>query len=132
MSKKTMPPIKSLTHTGPTARAGLSLSELIGRPFLSDDEAVAAFLGGTNSGEAKAAAKARLEKDIADWRKGQRAGHPDLDIAESLARKIMAEEGFGARKASEISSVELAQDGVDVRAGSIEQRLKRKKQGKKL
>lgn len=124
-----MPPIKSLTHTGPTARGGLTLGELIGRPFISDDAAVAAFLNGTNADEAKAAAKARFDKDLVDWKKGQRAGHPDLDIAESLARKIMAEESCGARKASEISSAELAQRGVDVLAGSIERRLKRKKQG---
>lgn len=132
MSKKIVPPLKNLTHTGPTARAGLSLGELIGRPFLPDDEAVAAFLSGTNADEAKAAAAARFERDVSDWRKGQRAGYPDLDKAESLARKIMAEESFGARKASELSAVELAQEGIDVNPGSIEKGSNAPKRAKLL
>ena len=92
MNKKN-PPLNKIRHTGPNTRGGLSLSELMGRPFLSDDDAVAAFLSGDgNSDEAKAAAEARLNEDRRANKQGKGAKrYEHLDVAEEIALRLISE-----------------------------------------
>ena len=128
MNKKN-PPLNKLRHTGPNSRGGLSLGELIGRPFLSDDGAVAAFLNGDgNADEAKAAAEARLNEDRRAYAQGKgNPRHPHLELGVEIAQRLIADD-VSEYQAFRIAAAEAQnQTGQVVLADSIKKKLKRSK-----
>ena len=123
------PPLNKIRHTGDNTRGGLSLADLIGRPFLSEEDAIAAFLGGaSNKDEAKAAAEARLEEDRRAHKQGKgNPKHAHLDLAEEIALRLISE-GESEYQATLVAAAEAeAQTGKAVLADSVKKRLRRSK-----
>ena len=126
---KSNPPLKKIRHTGDNTRGGLSLGDLIGRPFLSEQDAIAAFLSGNgNKDEAKAAAEARLEEDRRAHKQGQgNQKHAHLDLAEEIALRLI-DGGESEYQATLMAAAEAqAETGKEVLPDSIKKRLKRSK-----
>ena len=126
---KANPPLGKIRHTGDNTRGGLSLADLIGRPFLSEEDAIAAFLGGNgNKDEAKAATEARLEEDRRAYKQGRgNPKHAHLDLAEEIALRLISE-GESEYQAALVAAAEAeAQTGKAVLADSVKKRLKRSK-----
>ena len=123
------PPLNKIRHTGDNTRGGLSLGDLIGRPFLSEQDALALFLNDTgNKDEAKAAAEARLEEDRRAHKQGKgNPKHAHLDLAEEIALRLISE-GESEYQATLVAAAEAeAQTGKAVLADSVKKRLKRSK-----
>ena len=123
------PPLNKIRHTGDNTRGGLSLADLIGRPFLSEEDAIAAFLGGNgNNGEARAAAEGRLEEDRRAHKQGKGAKrYAHLDLAEEIALRLMGG-GESEYQAVLMAAAEAqAETGKAVSEESIKTRLKRSK-----
>ena len=123
------PPLNKIRHTGDNTRGGLSLGELIGRPFLSEEDAIATFLSGNgNKDEAKAAAEARLEEDRRAHKQGKgNPKHAHLDLAEEIALRLISE-GESEYQATLVAAAEAeAQTGKAVLPDSVKKRLKRSK-----
>ena len=126
---KSNPPLNKIRHTGDNTRGGLSLGDLIGRPFLSEEDAIAAFLGGKgNKDEARAAAEARLEEDRRAYKQGKgNPKHAHLDLPEEIALRLISE-GESEYQATLVAAAEAeAQTGKAVLADSVKKRLKRSK-----
>ena len=126
---KANPPLNKIRHTGGNTRGGLSLGDLIGRPFFSEQDAIAAFLSGNgNKDEAKAAAEARLDEDRRAYKQGKGAiRYAHLDLAEEIALRLISE-GESEYQATLMAAAEAqAETGKEVLAESIKTRLKRSK-----
>jgi hypothetical protein len=126
---KSNPPLNKIRHTGPNSRGGLSLGELMGRPFMSDDDAVAAFLNGDgNADEARAAAESRLNEDRRAHKQGKgNPRHPHLELGVEIAQRLIAD-GVSEYQAFRIAAAEAQnQTGQVVLADSIKKKLKRSK-----
>ena len=123
------PPLNKIRHTGDNTRGGLSLADLIGRPFLSEEDAIAAFLGGNgNKGEAKAASEARLEEDRRAHKQGKgNPKHAHLDLAEEIALRLISEDESEYQAVLMAAAEAQAETGKEVLPDSIKKRLKRSK-----
>ena len=122
------PPLNKIRHTRDNTRGGLSLADLIGRPFLSEEDAIATFLSGNgNKDEAKAAAEARLEEDRRAHKQGKgNPKHAHLDLAEEIALRMMRSEGASEYQAILVAAAEAeAQTGKAVLPDSVKKRLRR-------
>ena len=126
---KANPPLNKIRHTCDNSRGGLSLGELMGRPFMSDDDAVAAFLNGDgNTDEAKAAAEARLEEDRRAHKQGKGAKrYAHLDLAEEIALRLISEDKSEYQAILMAAAEAQAETGKAVSEESIKTRLKRSK-----
>ena len=123
------PPLNKIRHTRDNTRGGLSLADLIGRPFLSEEDAIAAFLGGaSNKDEAEAAAEARLAEDRRVHKQGKgNPKHAHLDLAEEIALRLKSG-GASEYQAILVAAAEAeAQTGKAVLPDSVKKRLKRSK-----
>ena len=123
------PPLNKIRHTGDNTRGGLSLGDLIGRPFLSEEDAIAAFLGGNgNKDEAKAAAEVRLEEDRRAHKQGKgNPKHAHLDLAEEIALRLISEDKSEYQAVLMAAAEAQAETGKEVLPDSIKKRLKRSK-----
>ena len=123
------PPLNKIRHTGDNTRGGLSLADLIGRPFLSEEDAIAAFLGGaSNKDEAEAAAEARLAEDRRAHKQGKgNPKHAHLDLAEEIALRLISEDESEYQAVLMAAAEAQAETGKEVLPDSIKKRLKRSK-----
>ena len=126
---KANPPMTKIRHTGDNTRGGLSLGDLIGRPFLSEQDALALFLNDTgNKDEAKAAAEVRLEEDRRAHKQGKgNPKHAHLDLAEQIALRLISERGSEYQAILMAAAEAQAETGKSVSEESIKTRLKRSK-----
>lgn len=128
MNKKN-PPLNKIRHTGENTRGGLSLGELIGRPFLSEGDALELFLhSSNNAAEARAAAEARLNEDRRAHKQGKgNPKHPHLELGVEIAQHLIAD-GVSEYQAFRIAAAEAQnQAGQVVLVDSIQKKLKRSK-----